>query len=325
MVMIQYTQLVKTAASNSSTSDAALEGFKEGLVNGVVKGDSFRGLARGALTELADTVDFAADAPARTLFIGPMLAGKAVTKATNNRKVENLIRGMRDGLLSIGNYPVHALTKGYRAVANSSALDPKHLSQEAYDLAVSSGKGGMLAGSLATEMALPGAAVNVLAATQIPDAVTRGAASVDAIRQEQLDAVKQQDSREAAIDILMSRHKAPDGPVVSWDPEVKSFAGMPSSVMDIAGQKALMDTPEMKQIQREQIIQDAKDLVKYDRAVALAKQIAGASAGGLVGLTAAHQITKRIPVLQKKRVLRYLINMVAATGLGYAGWKASRS
>lgn len=305
--------------------DAALEGFKEGLVNGVVKGDSFKGLTRGALNELADTTDFAVDAPIRTLFINPMLAGKAVTKATGNDKLERIIRAMRDKTVSLSNVPAHLLSKGYRSIANSSALDPKHLPQEAYDLAVGSGKGGVLLSSIAAEMALPGAATNVLAATQIPDAVTRGAASVDAVRQQKLHEAKQQAAKDVSMSMLLKKYKAPDGPIVSWQPEVKSFAGYPISIMDIAGEKALSETPEMKQLQREQIIQDAKDMIKYERAVALAKKMTGAGIGGLVGLTAAHQITKRIPALQKKRVLRYLINMVAASGLGYAGWKAARA
>ena len=304
--------------------DAALEGFKEGLVNGVVKGDSFKGLTRGALNELADTTDFAVDAPIRTLFINPLLAGKAVTKATGNDKLERIIRAMRDKTVSLSNVPAHLLSKGYRSVANSSALDPKYLPPEAYDLAVGSGKGGVILGSIAAEMGLPGAAVNALAATQIPDAVTRGAAAVDTVRQQAIDEAKHDASQAAAIDILAKRH-IPAGPVVEATPDIKSFDGKPASIMDIAGQEAFKKSPEGKKIIRDQIIQDYKDVINYDRALAAMKQTAGAGIGGLVGLTAAHQITKRIPALKKKRILRYLINMVAATGLGYAGWKATRT
>jgi len=328
--------MLKTAAFNLprgaegyeqhlEANPAAREGFQEGLINGVLKGDSFRGLARGALNESADATDFAVDAPIRALFINPMLAGKAVTKATGSNKLENIIRAMRNRTVSLSNIPVHLLTKGTRVIANSSALDTKHLPQEAYNLAVKSGELGTLAGSIVTEAALPGAAVNALAATQIPDAVTRGAASVDAVRQHQMNEAKQQAAKDVSISMLLKKYKAPDGPIVSWQPEVKAFAGSPASIMDIAGEKALSETPEMKQLQREQIIQDAKEMIKYDRAVDHAKKMTGAGIGGLVGLTAAHQITKRIPVLQKKRVLRYLINMVAASGLGYAGWKATRT
>lgn len=305
------------------SQEAWTEGFKEGLVN-AVKGDAFRGLARGGLREIADTLDFMQDAPVRTAFITPMLLGRGVTYMTGSNKAENGIRKTRNFLNNILNFGGHQITGGLRGVSNAKLLDPKHLSREAYDQAVLAGRGGVVAADLAISGRLPAKALNILAATQLPDAATQGAASVESVIRETRSAAKERAVHAAHSDLFARKYK-PAGPVVEWQPDIQNVSGIPTSVMDAAAIEEIKKDPAVSAEIRKQRIQDYRDVIKYDNAVKqlkqTTKQIGGAGAGGLVGLTAAHQITKRIPVLQKKRILRYLINLLTASGAGYAGWR----
>ena len=300
-------------------NDAWSEGFKEGLA-GAIKGDGWRGLARGALQETADTLDFIQDAPIRTAFIPPMLVGKGITYTTGNDKVEQGIRKTRNFLNNLLNFSGHQVTGGMRDIAKAKALDPKYLSQDAYDSAVMAGKGGIMAADLAISGKLPTKVLNVMAATELPDAITQGAAAVEPVVKEIRSAARRQAGHDAMVAYFKNRTQAPAGPFIAHVPKLeKNF------INDLAMSEAAND-PEGAEI-LDRIEQDAETLETQHalkELKQLAKQTAGAGAGGLIGLTAAHQITKRIPALKKRRILRYLLNAAAAGGLGYAGWKLTQ-
>lgn len=301
------------------SQEAWTEGFKAGLA-GALKGDGFRGLTRGALHETADTLDFIQNAPVRTAFIPPMLIGKGITYTTGNDKAEQGIRKTRNFLNNLLNFSGHQITGSMRQIADTKALDPKHLSQEAYDQSVLAGKGGIMAADLAISGKLPTKALNILAATEIPDAVTQGAAAVEPVVKEMRSAARRQAGHDAMVGYFKNRTQTPAGPFIAHVPKLeKNF------INDLAISEAAMD-PEGSEILN-RIDQDA-DTINTQRAIKelkqLAKQTAGAGAGGLIGLTAAHQITRRIPALKKRRILRYLLNAAAAGGLGYAGWKLTQ-
>lgn len=301
------------------SQEAWKEGFKEGLT-GALKGDGLRGLTRGALHETADTLDFIQNAPVRTAFIPHMLIGKGITYTTGNDKVEQGIRKTRNFLNNLINFSGHMVTGGMRHLADAKALDPKHLSQEAYDQSVLAGKGGIMAADLAISGKLPTKALNILAAIEIPDAVTQGAAAVEPVVKELRSAARRQAGHDAMVGYFKNRTQTPDGPFITHVPKLeKNF------INDLAMSEAANDPEGVEILDR--IEQDA-DTINTQRAIKelkqLAKQTAGAGAGGLIGLTAAHQITKRIPALRKRRILRYLLNAAAAGGLGYAGWKLTQ-
>ena len=306
-------------AEQMRSQKAWKEGFKEGLA-GALKGDGFRGLARGALHETADTLDFIQNAPVRTAFIPPMLIGKGITYTTGNDKAEQGIRKTRNLLNNLLNFSGHMVTDGMRQLADARVLGLKHLSQEAYDQSVLAGKGGIMAADLAISGKLPTKVLNVMAATELPDAVTQGAAAVEPVVKEIRSAARRQAGHDAMVDYFKNRTQAPAGPFIAHVPKLeKNF------INDLAMSEAAMD-PEGAEI-LDRIEQDA-DTINTQRAIKelkqLAKQTAGAGVGGLIGLTAAQQITKRIPALKKRRILRYLLNAAAAGGLGYAGWKLGR-
>lgn len=305
-------------------SDAWTDGLIEGGA-GALTGDGYRGVARGALNTGADTINEVADAPVRLAFAPAIIGGKAITYTTGNDKIENGIRQTRNFANNVFNLPTHVLTGGMKELANNKLLDPKYLSPEAYEGAVDAGKLGVTLADLALTSKMPAAAINATVYPVLADGVTRGAAAVEDVVKEGIKEHKAQANHNAAIELFARRHKAPNGPVVDWNPEVKSFAGKPTSLFDIAGLEELKKDPEAKELIRQQRIQGYKDQIEEDRRIAAIlkgmKQTAGAGIGGLAGLTAAHQITKRIPALKKRKVLRYLLNMAAAGGLGYAGWK----
>lgn len=310
---------IPATAEQIRSQEAWKEGFKEGLA-GALKGDGFRGLARGALHETADTLDVIQNAPVRTAFIPPMLIGKGITYTTGNDKVEQGIRKTRNFLNNLINFSGHMVTGGMRHLAETKALDPEHLSQEAYDQSVLAGKGGIMAADLAISGKLPTKALNILAATEIPDAVTQGAAAVEPVVKELRSAARRQAGHNAMTEYFKNRTRTPAGPFIAHVPKLeKNF------INDLAISEAAME-PEGSEILN-RIEQDA-DTINTQRAIKelkqIAKQTAGAGAGGLIGLTAAHQITKRIPALKKRRILRYLLNAAAAGGLGYAGWKLTQ-
>ena len=304
--------------------DAALVGFKEGLI-GAAKGDVLRGVARGALQLGADSINEVVDAPIRAAAIPTMLGGKAITYVTGNDRVENGIRKTRNFLNNVFNLPTHMITGGIKDLANSKMLDPKHLSPEAYKGAVDAGKLGVTLADLAITHKMPVAAANATVYPVLADGITRGAAAIEDAAKEQIKERKAQGSHNAAIELFAKRHRTPNGPVVDWNPEIKSFAGKPTSLFDIVGLEELKKDPEGKELLRQQRIQDLKEQIDYDKQISdiakKLKQSAGAGVGGVGGLIAAHQITKRIPALKKRRALRYLLNIAAAGGLGYAGWK----
>jgi hypothetical protein len=238
---------------------------------------------------------------------------------------------MRTALNDTATYPVKLLTSGLRRLAGNKALDPKYLTQEAYN----AGKLGGSIGAYGTDLALLSKAsptavkslMGTLTGLSFADAVGTGAvhtgdAIIDAV-QEARAAAKQQAVHDASINLFDKRHK-PVGPVVSVNPDADSK--MPT--WDLAAMEEIKKDPVVKEQIRQQRIRDYKDVIEHDKAVKrlsqAAKQITGAGAGGLIGLTAAHQITKRIPALKKRRVLRYLLNAAAAGGLGYAGWKLTQ-
>lgn len=301
------------------SQEAWKEGFKEGLA-GAFKGDGVRGLTRGALHETADTLDFIQNAPVRTAFIPPMLIGKGITYTTGNDKAEQGIRKTRNFLNNLLNFSGHMVTGGMRQLADTKALDPKHLSQEAYDQSVLAGKGGIMAADLAISGKLPTKVLNVMAATELPDAITQGAAAVEPTVKALRAAARRQAGHDAMVGYFKNRTQTPAGPFIAHVPKLeKNF------INDLAMSEAAND-PEGAEI-LDRIEQDA-DTINTQRAIKefkqLAKQTAGAGAGGLIGLTAAHQITKRLPALKKRRILRYLLNAAAAGGLGYVGWKLTQ-
>lgn len=311
-------------AHNAMINDAFNEGFIEGGA-GALAGDGYRGLVRGALQLGADSINEVADAPVRVAAIPTMLGGKAITYATGDDRVENGIRKTRNFLNNVFNLPTHIITGGIKDLANSKLLDPKHLSPEAYKGAVDAGKLGVTLADLAITHKMPVAAANATVYPVLADGVTRGAAAVEDVVKEGIKERKAQANHNAAIELFAKRHKAPNGPVVDWNPEIKSFAGKPTSLFDIVGLEELKKDPEGKELLRQQRIQNLKEQIDYDKQVAdlvkKLKQTTGAGLGGVGGLVAAHQITKRIPALKKRKALRYLLNIAAAGGLGYAGWK----
>ena len=304
--------------------DTALAGFKEGLI-GAAKGDALRGVARGALQLGADSINEMADLPVRAAYIPSMLGGKAITYATGSDRVENSIRKTRDFINKILNGPTHAATRGMKSLAEIKALDPKHLTPDAYKGAINAGKLGVTLADLALTHKMPATMANAFVYPLLADGATRGAAAVEGAIKENLAEQKAQASNNAAIDLFARKHKVPNGPVTDWNPDVQAFAGKPTSIFDIAGMETIKKSPEGKELLRQQNIQNIKDQIDYDKQVAeLAKKLkqsAGAGIGGVGGLIAAHQITKRIPALKRRKALRYLINALATGGLGYAGWK----
>ena len=309
------------------SQEAWVEGFNEGLA-GALAGDGYRGVARGALREAADTIDFVQDAPVRAAFIPPMLLGKGITYTTGNDKAEQTIRKTRNFINNLLNAGGHAVTGGMRDLANVKALDPKYLTQDAYNQAVLAGQGGILAADLATFRKLPTGLQGALNAVQLSDVGTRIPAAVEAGIKDAIKAQHEANIPLASHDVNLmrfSRKYKPNGPLVKWSPDIPSVNGIPTSIEDIAGIEALKKEPAFKEGLKQQRIQDYKDVIEYDKAVEqlkqMAKQFAGGTAGGVAGLIAAHQITKRIPALQKRRILRYLLNTLAATGGGYAAWK----
>jgi hypothetical protein len=303
---------------------AALAGFKEGLI-GAAKGDGLRGVTRGALQLSADSINEIAEAPVRLAFAPALIGSKAITYTTGNDKIENGIRQTRNFANNVFNLPTHMWTGGMKQLANSKLLDPKYLSPEAYEGAVDAGKLGVTLADLALASKMPAEAVNATVYPVLADAATRGAANFEAGVKQEIKERKAQTSNRASIELLDKLHKKPNGPIVDLDSDVKTFAGKPTSVFDIAGIEAAKKDPEAKEVIRQQRIEALKEQIEEDRRldaiIKSMKQTAGAGIGGLAGLTAAHQITKRIPALKKRKALRYLLNMAAAGGLGYAGWK----
>lgn len=303
-------------AHNDMLNEAFNEGFIEGGA-GALAGDGYRGVARGALNTAADTVDSLVDAPVRTAYMPAMVAGKGITWLTGNDKAERVIRALRNITNAVGNFPMHMLTGATRDLANSKALDPKYLTPEAYQGAVDAGTGGVILADLAISSKLPAKLVSTLAGMEIADAVSREASAVEGDIKANIAAAKRQASHDAMVDYFKKKTQKPAGPIVAWAPELKDTLWN-----QIAVHEAEKD-PEGRAI-LDQIDADREKL-DYQKALKqlkqLGKQTAGAGIGGALGLTAAHQITKRIPYLKKRKMLRYLINMIGAGGAGYAGWK----
>lgn len=303
-------------AHNAMLNDAFNEGFIEGGA-GALAGDGYRGVARGALNTAADTVDSLVDAPVRIAYMPTMVAGKGITWLTGNDKTERVIRALRNMTNTIGNFPMHMLTGATRDLANSKALDPKYLTPEAYKGAVNAGTGGVILADLAISGKLPTKLISSLAGMEIADAVSREASAVEGDIKANLAAAKRQASHDAMVDYFLKKTEKPAGPIVTWAPKLK----------DTLWNQIAIHEAERDPSGAERLAQLEEDREKLDYQAALkqlkqlGKQTAGAGVGGALGLTAAHQITKRIPYLKKRKMLRYLINMIGAGGAGYAGWK----
>ena len=82
---------MRDQAAKADASRESVAAFKEGLRNGVLKGDSVRGLIRGGANGMADTIDYLYDAPTRSAFAPAMLLAKAVTAVTGNPGYENQV------------------------------------------------------------------------------------------------------------------------------------------------------------------------------------------------------------------------------------------
>lgn len=293
---------------------AWVEGFNEGLA-GALAGDGYRGVARGALNTTADTIDEFVDPPARLATSPLLLLGHILTAATGSTKAEDKIRAGRDAILKWWNLIPHSVTSGMRQVADSKALDPKYLTNEAYNESVRAGKLGAIAAELVATKNIPG---SFWWKYFIP--VTTGDAVITTI-DDNLQAVKtekrQQAGHDALVDYFKKRTEMPAGPFIAHVPKIER-----NFINDLAINEAAND-PEGSEI-LERIENDAEN-IDYHRALKqlkqMGKQVAGTGVGGLVGLTAAHQITKRIPALQKRKILRYLINSLATVGGGYVGYR----
>lgn len=281
-----------------AAADAA---FRKALVDGALKGDSWRGLIRGGMKATADSIDFFYDAPVRTLFAPQILLGKLYKAKTGDDSYERGARQVRDKIVAANVLP-HLISKAYRGLADTSLLDPKHLEPEDFKLAEASGYGGAVAAEAILEMATPAAAQRVLAVAQLPDIITTNGKPVfEALN----EAAKEnaQSGRNKNIPMLHPIRK-------------------PSLMLD-ADKLVERNQDKKKQrlrrflaeslIEKEQTEEQNKNK-RFDQSLA-------AGVGGFLGLVGAHQITKRIPALKKKRILRYLINAAAAGGAGYAAWK----
>ena len=127
---------------------AWVEGFGEGL-KGALKGDGFRGLIRGGLHESADITDWLGEAPYKAPFIPAMLLAKALKWTTGNKAYEEAVRDARKSVVNTGALTTHALTNGMRRIADIKALDPKYLTQDAYNQSVLAGRAGVIAADMA--------------------------------------------------------------------------------------------------------------------------------------------------------------------------------
>lgn len=307
------------------SQEAWTEGFIEGGA-GALAGDGYRGVARGALNTTADTIDAFVDPPARLMTSPALLLAHAMTRITGSDKAERKIRKGRDLLLNLWNIVPHAVSSGLRDLASSEALDPKYLTPEAYHEAEIAGNLGAGAAEMALTRNLPGSFWwKYFAPVTMSDAVIN-----------ELDKAVQE-AREHASD---ADSKRPYGPIVSTAPNKYSYKVRKSTpVLDAAEEQLAKESPEGQAALKEQrrqrneafykakeqneaAKQEAKQK-KHEQGASEAKaeQMLGAGVGGFAGLVAAHQITKRIPALQKRRILRYLINTLAAGAGGYAAWK----
>ena len=283
-------------------NDAWAQGFKEGLT-GAIKGDGPRGVARGFMNETADAIDFFVDSPVRATWTPAMLLAKAITYTTGSKKAENAVRKARNEMSNIVGWAPHLLARGYREAAKSKLLDPKYLSQDAYAGAVAAGKGAGIATDLVLESAIPaGLARKLIYGSQLIDAAgTSGAAVERAVR----------DAADSGEQKTFTYKANPNTPILNMSME-KLFDE------SAEGKETLHD---LKNLRNEIISENIKENNKIDTAEQLTKQIAGTGVGGLAGFVAAHQITKRIPYLQKRKMLRYLLNVLGAGAVGYSGWK----
>lgn len=316
--------LPKPTPEQKAHNDAFNEGFLEGAA-GALAGDGYRAFARGVLEEGADTLDAYRKAPGNLLFSMPMLAGKINTRVTGDASKEQALREMREAFNNTLTFPGYFITKGMRALAKNKGLDPKWLTQEAYDASKLGGKGFVWGADAALlSKAAPAPVRDVagkLTTAVIADALGSGTTHVgeailDTVQEAKAEA-KRQASHDAMVDYFKKKTERPAGPIVVWSPKLKDTLWN-----QIAVQEAAKD-PEGADI-LDQIDADREKL-DYEKALKqlkqLGKQTAGAGVGGAVGLATAHQITKRIPYLKKRKMLRYLINMIGAGGIGYAGWK----
>lgn len=313
------TSLPKLTPEQKAHNDRLHEAFNEGFIEGgagALAGDGYRGVARGALNTAADTVDSLVDAPVRIAYMPTMVAGKGITWLTGNDKTERVIRALRNMTNAVGNFPMHVLTGATRDLANSKALDPKYLTPEAYKGAVNAGTGGVILADLAISGKLPAKLIGSLAGMEIADAVSREASAVEGDIKANIAAAKRQASHDAMVDYFLKKTEKPAGPIVAYVPELKDTLWNQIAVheaeRDPRGAERLAQIEDREKLDYQAALKQLRQL---------GKQTAGAGVGGALGLTAAHQITKRIPYLKKRKMLRYLINMIGAGGAGYAGWK----
>lgn len=300
------------------SQEAWNEGFKEGLT-GAIRGDGFRGVARGFMRTAPALIDSALDAPIRAKYIPSMLGAKGVTAITGNDKLEQFVRKLR-ALDMKRNILPHKATSGIRQFAESKALDPKYLSPAAYQGAVDAGTGAAYATDFALYRGIP---MGILAGMQTADELSKIPGEINKAKAE---ARAKQAILDRMLNRVIMRTAGPrvattSGPTLLQQMEQESK----TPILDASMKKLIEQDPEYKELISQQKKREYKDLLEQYRQIArlkqTAKQTGVAGLGGLAGLAVAHQITKRIPALKKRKALRYLLNMAAAGGLGYAGWK----
>lgn len=137
----------------------AVEGFNDGYLK-AMKGDGWRGLARGSLNTTAEVIDSISDIAGDALTNPGVLYGKIKYLATGDKSTEEKFVKARDFINKKlpGGYVVHKLTDGLRWLAARKGLDPKELDPEDYKLSEYAGNGAVYG----AEAALTGKAFGAL-------------------------------------------------------------------------------------------------------------------------------------------------------------------